>query len=76
MAIRKKIGGGWGWCGGWLCVTNSIVDIGSFGRKTFSIFRFVTSPLENKKTKLLPLKILQNCVTPLGNFKVKNQQDP
>ena len=29
MAIRKKIGGGWGGAGGG-CVTNSVVDIGSF----------------------------------------------
>ena len=27
------------------------------------------------ENKLLPLEILQNCVTPLGNSKVKNQ-DP
>ena len=37
------------------------------------IFRFVTLPLEI--TKLSPLEILKNCVTPFGSSKVKNQ-DP
>ena len=29
--------------------------------------------LKSGEKKLSPLEILQNCVTPLGNFKVKNQ---
>ena len=43
-----------------------------FSKKNPRFFRFVTLLLENK---LLPLQILQNCVTPFvgGNYNVRNQ---
>ena len=44
-----------------------------FFEKTAGIFRFVTLRLEIPDKQ--PLDILQNCVTPLGNSKLKNQ-DP
>ena len=39
------------------------------------LFRFVTLTLIFGESKLSPLKIMQNCMKPLRNSKVKNQ-DP
>ena len=47
-----------------------------FFDKTPGIFMFVIFTLGNfRENKASPLEILQNCVTPLGSSKAKNQ-DP
>ena len=39
--------------------------------RNFKIFHFALR--NSRENKLSPLEILQNCITPLGNSKVKNQ---
>ena len=46
-----------------------------FSENSPAIFRLVTLPWEIPKKTSSPLDILQNCMTPFENFKVKNQ-DP
>ena len=45
-----------------------------FSENSPAIFRLVTLPWEIPKKTSSPLDILQNCVTPLENFKIKNQE--
>ena len=68
-------------------ISNRIDNIGLFQEKSNqegSGYTFLTSSWNfeichvalgnSRENRLSPLEILQNCVTPLGNFKVKNQE--